>query len=67
MYGGYILIDIPAFVLTLLTASFLLDKKYFVSGLILGIAFLFKFPVIAIIPVLIIYIIFWIFYPFVQN
>lgn len=54
-YGGYILNDVITFTLVTLCCHLIFKKKYFLSGIILGISFLFKFPVlIAGIPILII-------------
>ena len=56
IFGGYILTDLPAFIFALLALSFVINKKYLFSGIVIGIGFLFKFPVPIIILPLIIYI-----------
>jgi hypothetical protein len=55
--GGYILTDIPAYVLALLGTAFVKDKKYLFGGVAVGFGFLFKFPVLIIIIPIVVYII----------
>ncbi|MFH1682499.1 MAG: glycosyltransferase family 39 protein [Candidatus Woesearchaeota archaeon] len=58
LLSGYILTDIPAYVLALWSASLILERKYLWGGLALGAGFLFKFPVIIILPILVLFILF---------
>jgi 4-amino-4-deoxy-L-arabinose transferase-like glycosyltransferase len=55
-FGGYILTDVFAYILMILAVSLLLSKRYFWAGIVLSVAFLFKFPAMVILPVLVVYI-----------
>ncbi len=43
-FAGYALTDIPAYVLGLYGIVLVLRKKYFLGGVVIGLGFLFKFP-----------------------
>ena len=53
LLSGYILTDLPAYLLALWAASLILEKRYFWGGMALGAGFLFKFPAIIILPILV--------------
>lgn len=57
-YGGFILNDLISYTLVLVAVSFALRQKHFVSGLIAGLSFLFKFPAIVVIVPIGIYILY---------
>jgi len=44
IYSGYFLNDIIVYSFCLLAASLVLERKYFLSGLVIGLSFLLKFP-----------------------
>ncbi len=52
IFSGYILNDLPAYTLALLGTSLVLDKRFVHGGIAVGLGFLFKFPLLVIIPVL---------------
>jgi len=56
MFGSYILPDVPAYVLALLGAALVIERKYILGGITVGIGFLFKFPVFIVIFPLLAYI-----------
>lgn len=58
IFGGYILTDVPSYVLALFGTSLILSKCYILGGAIVGLGFLFRFPVLMIIAPLVGYIIF---------
>ena len=49
-YGGYILTDVSAYVLVLISLWLFKEQKYFSSGLLIGLAFLTRFSTAAILP-----------------
>lgn len=51
-FGGYILVDVISGALTMFSASLVLRKRYPESGVVIGFAFLFKFPAVIILPLL---------------
>ncbi|MEK6974479.1 MAG: glycosyltransferase family 39 protein [Nanoarchaeota archaeon] len=58
IFGGFILTDIIAYTLTLFGASLMLERKYTLSGLFIGIGFLIRFPALIIVLPLILYLLF---------
>ncbi|MFP4111362.1 MAG: ArnT family glycosyltransferase [Candidatus Woesearchaeota archaeon] len=57
LYGGYVLVDIFAYVFALLGISYFSTNHFFRGGLFVAIGFLFKFPAAFVFPFFIIYLI----------
>lgn len=52
LFSGYVLVDAISYVLAFFSLALAMKRKYILSGIIFGIAFLFKFPIIIILPIL---------------